>query len=88
MGYCVDVEKRSVGISDRCASWICRWIDETINAGSLRMHDFADVLGRLNFAMEAIDQLCPFLGPLYAWSAAMYDLRLRRRKNLRSRSVV
>ena len=34
------------------------------------MHDFATVLGRLNFAMAAIDQLRPFLGPLHAWSGA------------------
>ena len=35
------------------------------------MHDFAAVLGRLNFAMEAIDPLRPFLGPMYTWFAAM-----------------
>ena len=70
MGYGVDIEKGSVGIIHRRASWICRGIDETINAGSVSMRDFAAALGRLNFAMAGIDQLRHFLGLLYAWSAA------------------
>ena len=76
VGYTVDLEAGSVGISDKRANWICRWIEDTLAAGTVRMHDFASVLGRLNFAMAAIEHLRPFLGPLYAWSAAVGKLHV------------
>ena len=61
----IDIEAGSVG-SDKRAIWICRWIEDTLAAGTVRMHDFASVIGLLNFAMAAIDHLRPFLDPLYA----------------------
>ena len=58
----IGIEAGSVG-SDKRAIWICRWIEDTLAAGAVRMHDFASVLGLLNFAMAAIDHLARFLAP-------------------------
>ncbi|CAL1153097.1 unnamed protein product, partial [Cladocopium goreaui] len=74
VGYYVDLEQKSVGISEKRADWICNWVETTVAAGVVKLHDFSAVLGRLSFAMAAIEHLRPFLGPLYAWSAALENV--------------
>ena len=74
VGYFVDLEQKSVGISEKRADWICNWVQTTVATGTVRLHDFSAVLGRLSFAMAAIDHLRPFLGPLYAWADALKNV--------------
>ena len=62
-GYYIDLEQKSVGISEKCAEWICNWVETTVAAGVVKLHDFSAVLGRLSFAMAAVEHLRPFLGP-------------------------
>ena len=66
VGCFVDLEQKSVGISEKRADWIRNWVDATVATGTVRLRDFFAVLGMLSFAMAAIDHLRSFLGPLYA----------------------
>ena len=71
VGYWTDLNLRLVGISEPRAAWLMRWADRILTEGSVHMGDFASVLGRWGFALHAVALLRPFLGPLYAWAAAV-----------------
>ena len=71
IGYWSDLNLRLIGISAPRAAWLMRWADRILTEGAVHMGDFASVLGRWGFALQAIDLLRPFLGPLYAWAAAV-----------------
>ena len=60
-------------------NWIGYWVDFEnyalgIEAGAVEMADFRAVLGRLGFAVGALDNLKPFLSPLYAWMSSVSHL--------------
>ena len=50
-----------------------RWAS-TLEASTVEMADFRAVLGRLGFAVSALDYLKPFLSPLYAWMSSVNHL--------------
>ena len=79
IGYSICVAQRTVGISSSRADWIVGWIKKTRADGLVRVADLRSVLGRLSFAFSVIPLLKPFLGPIYAWAAAVqacHTLRL------------
>ena len=79
IGYSLCVARRTVGISLSRADWIVGWIRKTRADGLVRVADLRSVLGRLSFAFSVIPLLKPFLGPMYAWVAAVqacHTLRL------------
>ena len=47
------------------------WVSKTLEKGVAEMRDFHAVLGRLCFAVGALDCLRPFKAPLFAWAAAV-----------------
>ena len=53
------------------------WVEKTLEAGTVEMADFRAVLGRLGFAVGALDHLKPFLSPLYAWMSSVNHLSLQ-----------
>ena len=74
IGYWVDFDKYEIGISETRAAWIIGWIAKALKAGSVEMADFRAVLGRIGFAVGALDFLKPFLSPLYAWQCSVDHL--------------
>ncbi len=71
IGLTTDYGKYSLGLSERRSEWLCRWIDGVLDAGLVNGREFASGLGRLSFSAGALPWEKPFLGPLYAWSAAV-----------------
>jgi hypothetical protein len=76
IGFWVTIPLRGVGISQARARWLCEWIGRTLITRLVNVGEFAQVLGRLSFAMSALDYFRPFLGPLFAWTAAMSKFSL------------
>ena len=58
-------------VGEKGADWMASWLEKTCAGDCVRLADLRAVLGRLAFAFTALPQLRPFLGPLYAWSAAV-----------------
>ncbi|CAE8658280.1 unnamed protein product, partial [Polarella glacialis] len=71
VGYWSDLRHRRLGISKGRADWLVRWMSKALVAGSVCIEEFKSVLGRMGFAMRALETFRPFLGPLYAWSSAV-----------------
>ncbi|CAE8672430.1 unnamed protein product [Polarella glacialis] len=71
VGYWSDLRHRRLGISEGRADWLVRWMSKALVAGSVCIEEFKSVLGRMGFAMRALETFRPFLGPLYAWSSAV-----------------
>ncbi|CAE8676146.1 unnamed protein product [Polarella glacialis] len=71
VGYWSDLRHRRLGISEARADWLVRWMSKALVAGSVCIEEFKSVLGRMGFAMRALETFRPFLGPLYAWSSAV-----------------
>ncbi|CAE8726071.1 unnamed protein product [Polarella glacialis] len=71
VGYWADLRHRRLGISEGRAQWLVRWMTNALAAGTVNVEEFKSVLGRMGFAMRALETFRPFLGPLYAWSSAV-----------------
>ena len=71
VGYWTCLNERLVGLSESRSDWIQKWITRVLEAGRVHTGEFGQVLGRLSFGFSAVDLLRPFLGPCYAWSAAV-----------------
>ena len=71
IGYWLDLWKGQLGISERRAQWLAKWLAKQTGAGVTNMADFTAVLGRLCFAMGPLEYLRPFIAPLFAWAAAV-----------------
>ena len=70
VGYWFDAGRFQVGISARRAAWLADWARQITRDNLVLMRRFAEGLGRLGFAAGVLEWARPFLGPLYAWSAA------------------
>ncbi|CAE8623280.1 unnamed protein product [Polarella glacialis] len=70
VGFYLDMQTFSVGISLARAQWLTRWAAQVHQDGMADMRRFAEALGRLGFATHVLLWAKPFLAPLYAWSAA------------------
>ncbi|CAE7452455.1 unnamed protein product, partial [Symbiodinium sp. CCMP2456] len=70
VGYETAYGTFKLGISERRAAWLAEWTSRISAEGKVTWDDFACGLGRLGFGANALSWERPFLGPLYAWSAA------------------
>jgi len=71
IGLHIDTALLAVGLSESRAAWVVRWIEGAIERGSILPREFMAALGRIGFAVLALDHDKPLLGPLYAWSASI-----------------
>ena len=71
IGYYLDYSKFAIGISEGRSMWLVRWIKDVLAAGAVHVGELEEVLGRFAFASAALWQLRPWLGPMYAWVAAV-----------------
>ena len=71
VGFEVSLAERSLGLTAARAEWLCNWLEQASCAGQVKIADLRAVLGRLSFACTALCNYGAFLGPLYAWVAAM-----------------
>ncbi len=67
VGYHLDLRTHSLGLSERRAAWAVGWCSTMAEAGAARVSDFRDGLGRLSFAVGALEHERPFLSPLFAF---------------------
>ena len=70
IGNGLSVANFRLGISEKRARWIRDWVSKTLEKGFAEMRNFG-VLGRLCFAVGALDYLRPIAAPLFAWAAAV-----------------
>ena len=71
VGFEVSLAERSLGLTAARAEWLCNWLEQASCAGQVKIADLRAVLGRQSFACTALCNYRAFLGPLYAWVAAM-----------------
>ena len=78
IGYYQDWQRFQLGLSESRATWLAKWLEERLEADKVHPHELSEVLGRMGFAAIAIDIVRPFLGPIYAWTAAVpHTTRIR-----------
>ena len=70
IGYWVDIGRFRLGISASRAAWASRWLRDKATEGRVALGELQEGLGRLQFIAGPVEHIRPFLGPLYAWSAA------------------
>jgi hypothetical protein len=61
-----------LGMSEKRGRWLVDWLRKTVREGVIEPREMAQGLGRLGFSAMALDWERPFLGPLYAWSSAIF----------------
>ena len=71
IGFSISAHQRLLGISRSRADWMIGWIRKVKSDGFVNIADMGAVLGRLSFGLTVLPSLRPFLGPLYAWVAAV-----------------
>ena len=71
IGYQLDVGSFEKGISDSKVCWILDWIDKKRKDGGATGRELRSALGRFSFVAGALQHIRPFLGPLFAWAAAL-----------------
>ncbi len=69
VGYHVLLLEHSLGLSARRAEWAVNWCTTLAQAGATLVSDFRDGLGRLSFAVGALEHERPFLAPLFAYAS-------------------
>jgi hypothetical protein len=73
VGYLFVWDKLLGGLADSRALWLSNWARTTAGAGVVVARDLRAALGRFSFSAVLLRYLLPFLGPFYAWVAAMED---------------
>ena len=71
VGFHIHNPSYSIGISEKRAEWLVKWMETLIQESTVETHVFAGGLGRLNFAAMALFFEKPWLGPLYVWSSTI-----------------
>ena len=74
IGFWADLTTWQVGLSAQRADWVIRWLEDLMQAQEVSPRRVAEGLGRLGFAVTAVDFYKPFLGPWYSWVAACRKL--------------
>ena len=69
IGYHVDFDHYVLGISPRRADWLACWCERTVREKEARVEDLRAVMGRLVFALGALEYLRPFCAPILSWVA-------------------
>ena len=72
VGFWTDYGRFRIGLSEKRAAWVIKTISE-LEASQYMMtgRAFAELLGRLGFAAQAVPWLRPLLGPLYVWESML-----------------
>eukprot|EP00435_Cladocopium_sp_Y103_P005087 s4203_g1.t1 len=71
IGLYTDYTTMRLGLSPTRAEWMERWTRRLADSGKTTATEMEQGLGRLGFAANALTWERPFLGPLYAWTAAV-----------------
>lgn len=71
IGYQLDVMKYEKGITESKVRWILDWIRKKREDGGATGRELRSALGRFSFVAGALNHVRPFLGPPFAWAAAM-----------------
>eukprot|EP00974_Lingulodinium_polyedra_P029204 2814266-Lingulodinium_polyedra.AAC.1 len=71
IGLWADLRAWRVGLSEARAEWLREWLREIAASRFVLARRVAEGLGRLAFGIAAVDAYKPFLGPWYAWCAAV-----------------
>lgn len=71
VGFEICLKGSKLGLSAARSQWLIKWLSDAADVGRVRVADMSAVLGRLSFGLTALGHLRPFLGPVYAWTAAM-----------------
>ena len=71
VGFWINIDTLSAGISEKRKTWVLKWIDEVTGDTLVKVKNCQEVLGRLQFVATALITMKPFLGPLYAWIASL-----------------
>ena len=69
IGYEVQLDTMSLGISENRAKWAVNWLDRVARDGMAEVCDFRSALGRLSFVVGALEWERPFLAPLFSFVA-------------------
>ena len=64
IGYEINFRTGAVGISEKRAKWLIRWMENCLTTLRIDLFDLIAVLGRLSFAMGPLDFMRPFVAPL------------------------
>ena len=70
VGYFMDLGRFELGVTEKRAQWVVRWLGDKIAERQVRLGDLREGLGRLQFVAGALEVVRPFLGPLYRWASA------------------
>ena len=68
IGYQLDIQNFSRGVSDKKVDWVVRWITRKLEEGGATGREMRSTLGRFSFVAGALHHVRPFLGPLFAWT--------------------
>ena len=71
IGYTIDTNGFMLGISDKKVEWVLSWVGKHLEEGGIVGRQMKAGLGRFSFIAGVLDHIKPFLGPLFAWSAAI-----------------
>jgi hypothetical protein len=71
IGYGLDVEDFTKGISPKKVAWVKEWWRRHKSAGRIFGRDLKSALGRLTFVAGALQHVRPLLGPVFVWSAVL-----------------
>ena len=71
IGYQIDVQNFSKGISEKKVKWIVEWLERHRASGGVTGRDLKSALGRFSFVAGALQHVRPFLGPIFAWAAVL-----------------
>jgi hypothetical protein len=78
VGYHMDWETFRIGINIKRAAWLTSWCRDVVRRGVICRQELAEVMGRWVFVGRVLDEVRPFLGPLFAWLASMSPNAKRR----------
>ena len=70
IGYFFDLGRLEIGVTFARAVWASNWLSDKVAEGRVRLGELREGLGMLQFIAGPVEHIRPFLGPLYAWSAA------------------
>ena len=68
VGYELNLEESSLGISERRATWLCGWFTQVLSSGSVVIREFLAGLGRMVFLYGALEYDRPCLAPSFTFA--------------------
>ena len=71
VGYRIDVKESMLGVTEQRRHALIRWCQEVSSGQMVVVRDLRSHLGRLVFVAGPLQHIRPFLGPAFAWVAAV-----------------